>query len=679
VLVVTTVAPLLGVMDLDPNAASWGEFWTLVQEWLQDAGGFAALGLALWTIYALLAPSPAIAGSRRKLISRFMVVLGVLALFTYLVALGLTVAARVEKKQFFDSQGVSAEDQKKIEKAEIERGRHRPMMPKEVWRDRALALAGLFALIALCEPFVLDFGRMRWRRIFALAKLSFKEALRKRVVWVFLLFLIVILFPAAWFSRKDAKPEDALKAAINVMSFWMTLVLIFTALLLAGFSIPTDVKNQTIHTVVSKPVERFEIVAGRFLGYLALVTIALAIQTGVALLFIWSSNVGPQAREESMKARVPIYGKFEFRKERMLNGRLETKTADPINVGREYDYRKHIPGGKGSYHRAVWSFMEPSELRPLADLPAVPLEFAFDVYRTTKGEENRGVEVTLDMITWKWDPSREDEFNRELSAANGLTDEQAKAERINSIAERFGRYRRSNFPVYDYHTYSISIPGGLIKNALSGTPDQNSRLDSKYSTPTASPYLQIKVKCESPSQMIGVADLDLYFLESKGRFWVNYFKAAIGLWCRLAIVIGLAVAISTYMAGVVSFLIALFLFLAGYFQEFLITLAADTNVGGGPLESLNRLVKGQTPAGEADKQTPSVQVALFGDDIFRWVLRRFMNILPDAERFTWSNYLAQGFSIRPDFIVLNLLFLVGYLLPWAILAYYLMRSREIAA
>src|SRR5262249_20396025 len=153
----------------------------------------------------------------------------------------------------------------------------------------------------------------------------------------------------------------------------------------------------------------------------------------------------------------------------------------------------------------------------------------------------------------------------------------------------------------DYRTYTLNVPTGLIKNALSESSAKEALLKSERGPA----LVQIKLKCESPSQFIGVAEYDLYFLESEGNFWLNYFKGAIGLWCRLAIVIGLAVAASTYLAGVVSFLVALFLFLGGYFQEFLVSVAASTNVGGGPFESFNRLAKGQTGAAELDK-TPTV-------------------------------------------------------------------------
>lgn len=669
-----TVTPLLGVMEMDFRAATWKDIGDLTLTWLQDAGGFAAVGLLLWTIYVMLTPSPAIAGGGRKLISRFMAVTGLLALVVYLVALGLTVAAQMERQRLYEEQGLGEEQRQQVEKQQAQLGKFAPKTKMEQWQGYALAGAGLLALLAFCEPFFLDLFRLRARRVFALAKLSFKEAIRKRVVWVFLLILLVILFPAAWFTPRGSKPENALKTSIDVITFAMTVLLVATALLLAGFSIPTDVKNQTIHTVVTKPTERFEIVLGRFLGYLTLVTIALVIQTAVCLLFIRTSNVGQAAREESMKARVPVYGSLEFSRERGRGAQLERQQFEGIDVGREYSYRRYIAGGEKSPHRAVWSFIEPDELRAVADLPVVPLEFAFDVYRTTKGEENRGVQCSFELTTWKWEPAREDEYFRRLNAANAIQDPDAQMKAFNALAEEFGRFDRKNYSVNDYHTYTLFVPPALVKNALSGKPGDDSPLKSEYGTP----YLQIKVKCESASQFIGVAPLDLYFLESEGSFYLNFFKGIVGLWCRLAIVIGLAVAASTYLAGVVSFLAALFLFLAGYFQSFLRELASGLNVGGGPFESFTRLVKGQTSAGELDK-TPTVQAALLGDDVFRWLLRRILNIIPDTERFTWSEYLKQGFNIPGDFMLLNLLFLAAYMLPWFVLAYYLMRSREIAA
>src|SRR5205807_2048135 len=112
---------------------------------------------------------------------------------------------------------------------------------------------------------------------------------------------------------------------------------LLAASLLAAFSLPADMKNQTIHTIVTKPVHRFEIVVGRFLGYTLLMSVVLALLTGVGLLFI-SREIDVEAEQESMRARVPVYGDLAFRGK-------EGMGPAGMNVGREWDYRSYIMGG----------------------------------------------------------------------------------------------------------------------------------------------------------------------------------------------------------------------------------------------------------------------------------------------------------------------------------------------
>ena len=54
-------------------------------------------------------------------------------------------------------------------------------------------------------------------------------------------------------------------------------------------------------------------------------------------------------------------------------------------------------------------------------------------------------------------------------------------------------------------------------------------------------------------------------------------------------------------------------------------------------------------------------------------------MIPDAESFNWTSFVSEGFNINGEYLAVNLLVTFGYLLPWGILAYYLMKSREVAA
>src|SRR5262249_34499433 len=146
-------------------------------------------------------------------------------------------------------------------------------------------------------PFLRSLASLRARRIFAIAKLSFKEALRSKLLYAFSALLLVFLF-GSWFI--PAKPEDEVRSYVQVVFTAMTLLLLFTGAFLAGFSIPTDIRKLTIHTVVTKPVEKFEIVLGRFLGFVGIMTIVLLAVSSISLLYVLR-GVGPDAAAESLK------------------------------------------------------------------------------------------------------------------------------------------------------------------------------------------------------------------------------------------------------------------------------------------------------------------------------------------------------------------------------------------
>src|SRR5207302_6488030 len=145
--------------------------------------------------------------------------------------------------------------------------------------------ASACAVLAVALPLLADLFSLHWswRRIWALTRLSFKEAVRRKVLWVFAAFLLIVLF-ASWFM--PFKYEDQVRNYVAVVYLASAILFLFAASLLAAFSLPADMKNQTIHTIVTKPVERFEVVAGGFLGFILLLTVVLAVVSGVGLLYM---------------------------------------------------------------------------------------------------------------------------------------------------------------------------------------------------------------------------------------------------------------------------------------------------------------------------------------------------------------------------------------------------------
>jgi hypothetical protein len=121
-----------------------------------------------------------------------------------------------------------------------------------------------------------------------------------------------------------------------------------------------------------------------------------------------------------------------------------------------------------------------------------------------------------------------------------------------------------------------------------------------------------------------------------------------------------------------------FLYVMGEFQEFIVSQATGTSIGGGPGESLYRLVTNQNISIQLDA-TPTTQGLKGLDFIYQFALRRFLNVIPDVERFSWDNYVTNGFNVGAGDLFVTFVWLVGYLLPWLLAGYYLMMEREIAA
>ena len=665
---------LFGILQLDRgDPLGYANALGLVQAWLQDAGGFAALGLVVYLLYAMTVPTDKSQSERLRVpVSLWMVAMAVIALACYVGVFALILMDKGGPPPVpLPPPGTPVKVEPPTWQPQL-----RPML---------LMVAGLFALLGICEPFVRDLRKLRGRRVWALAKLSFKEAVRSKLLWVFLVILLPFLFPAKWFIA--IKPADELRTTTAVISFALMILILVPAVLLACFyGVPNDIKNQTVHTVVTKPVERFEIVLGRFLGYVGLMSMVLAVLTGFTLILINTTKLDERAEEETAKARVTTRGKLEFKSRKA--------DFDGTNVGREFEYRKYIAGHPKSPHRAVWNFDNIPASLASAPNNWVPVEFTFDVYRLTKGEENKGVLTNFRVVThncpqvapqaeqqgeWQWaDIEQKKRYDADVAALPkgtiGARPGTAGWDALNQLAEKYGYFEVRGKEVYDYAVMGVEIPSGLFKNAMQGTPPTDKERDGRE---RVRPRVSVYVKCESPGQLLGMAEPDLYLLEENQRFSVNFVKGQIGLWCRLCIVIGIAVACGTYLSSVLSLLITAVIYLLGYLTEHLNDLAANRVVGGGPFEAMSRFAKAEQPTAPSSESAGAK--LLQGLDVgWSWIVRRIQNVIPDVESFTWTSFVSEGFNINAEYLAINLLVTLGYLLPWGVLAYYLMKSREIA-
>lgn len=120
---------------------------------------------------------------------------------------------------------------------------------------------------------------------FAIAGQTVNEALRRRVMWIFLicgLFLIALGPVFGFLSPKDSQTilRSLGLAAILLAGLFITIVTCI-------YLIPVEIERRTIYTVLSKPVQRYEFVLGKFLGGFAVVFVNIAALGIVFLTMIY--------------------------------------------------------------------------------------------------------------------------------------------------------------------------------------------------------------------------------------------------------------------------------------------------------------------------------------------------------------------------------------------------------
>ena len=128
-----------------------------------------------------------------------------------------------------------------------------------------------------------DLLGMSPRRVSALSWLAVKESIRRRVIVVFAVFVLILLF-AGWFL--DPASRDPARLYLDfVLTFtgYLTLLLAF---FLSALSLPADLKNRTLHTIVTKPVRPSEIVLARIVGFTVVGTVLLALMGAVSYGFV---------------------------------------------------------------------------------------------------------------------------------------------------------------------------------------------------------------------------------------------------------------------------------------------------------------------------------------------------------------------------------------------------------
>ncbi|MFK7818873.1 MAG: ABC transporter permease, partial [Planctomycetaceae bacterium] len=223
-----------------------------------------------------------------------------------------------------------------------------------------------------------DLAGISLKRSLAIARLTFKEAIRRKALLVFVVFCIVFMF-AGWFLASGGeKPQLQVKLYVSFVLTSISWLLLVVMLLLSCWGIPEDIRLRSLHTVVTKPTRRIEIVMGRIIGFSSIGVLVLAVMSVAG--YIWINRQLTPAQKEVLTCRVPVYAPLEF-----LNDQGQPDESG-VNVGDMWKFRSYIAGA--SRARGIWTF-EDLDSRNIGD-DGLRLESNFEAFRTHKGNMDTG-------------------------------------------------------------------------------------------------------------------------------------------------------------------------------------------------------------------------------------------------------------------------------------------------
>ena len=139
-----------------------------------------------------------------------------------------------------------------------------------------------------------------------IASLTFREAARRRILLAALvlglIFLAIYGIGYYYINKSIIEEGTAVVAASEIRNFFlmagMYVVNFLTAIMTVLTSVDTlsgEINSGTIHTIVSKPLRRWEVVLGKWLGFAGMLTLYILLMGGgvVGLVYLESGYSAP--------------------------------------------------------------------------------------------------------------------------------------------------------------------------------------------------------------------------------------------------------------------------------------------------------------------------------------------------------------------------------------------------
>jgi ABC-type transport system involved in multi-copper enzyme maturation permease subunit len=133
---------------------------------------------------------------------------------------------------------------------------------------------------------------MKWR-ISAIALNTFREAIRDRVLYNLVVFVLLLVASAPLFGEISIGMERLIVVNVGLTSISIFGVII--AIFIGIGLVSKEIEKRTLYTILSRPVRRWEFISGKYLGLMLTLAVNTALMTAglYVALFAFARNQHP--------------------------------------------------------------------------------------------------------------------------------------------------------------------------------------------------------------------------------------------------------------------------------------------------------------------------------------------------------------------------------------------------
>lgn len=573
---------------------------------------------------------------------------------------------------------------------------------------------GFFAVArAVRDFFRTDLPGTSFGRIGALGRLAFKEAIRRKILYVIGLFLVGLLL-AGWYLNPQS--DDPARLYISFVLTATNYLVLALALFISAFSLPADIESKTIYTIVTKPVRASEIVLGRMAGFIGVGTLILVPMGLASYVFVvrglshthnevvdveqdgdryvgmtdyvqnheHSFTIEPGtdrgltdivrghrhvvtrtedgkftigATVGALRARVPSYGEILF---------LD-RSGNPQDVGIDVG-NERLPGGYGSagISRVIGQARGTRKVEHSYIEGGTLAAAIFTFKDVTKERYPDGLPIDVSVRAYR-------SFKGDIDV--GL--------RGSLTMKNPGNSAETNPISFIVNEYAIDEK--VLPQSMEGTVGDETRvLDVFEDLVDENNELQVVLRCLDSSQYLGVTKSGIYLRPADHSFASNLLKAYVSIWLQMVMVIAFGVMFSTFLSGPVAMVATSVCVLLGFYAEQVYDtrhyMDEGISRGGGPIESLVRLARQDAMTTELDVDAFAGKVIKTVDAVIVYSMDAIATALPNLPKMVQTaEYVAGGLDIFGALLARHAVATLGYCLIAFVISYFALKSREIAA